>query len=279
MSRARITWIGGPVLRARMEGPFSVYESLSVGSNTAARRSDPVARRRTRRAGLRGHDRTRARRTRSGTGRSLSVPLGPGLLGGIFDGLLRRLPAPRTSVSRVSRPQRRALPFHAVARGRRRPRAGPTFGTVVASAAAVDPRAAVGRGRSSGSRAGEYSDDEQSRCAATDGRRHEIAMQPALARADARVRARPAARKCADDHGPAHPRHALPGGARRARDAAGRLRHRQDGAAGGARQMVRRRRDRLRRLRRARQRDGRGARRVPAARGPAHRAGRSPSAR
>ena len=31
MSRAVITWIGGPVLRARMTGPFTVYEAVSVG--------------------------------------------------------------------------------------------------------------------------------------------------------------------------------------------------------------------------------------------------------
>ena len=31
MSLARVTWIGGPVLRARMEGPFSVHEALAVG--------------------------------------------------------------------------------------------------------------------------------------------------------------------------------------------------------------------------------------------------------
>ena len=29
MSTARITWIGGPVLRARVDGPFHVYEALA----------------------------------------------------------------------------------------------------------------------------------------------------------------------------------------------------------------------------------------------------------
>ena len=91
MSRARITWIGGPVLRARMEGPFSVYESLSVGSNRLLgeviqlRGDELVAQVYEDTTGLEPGDEV------SGTGRSLSVPLGPGLLGGIFDGLLRRL--------------------------------------------------------------------------------------------------------------------------------------------------------------------------------------------
>ena len=31
MSLARVTWIGGPVLLARMEGPFSVHEALAIG--------------------------------------------------------------------------------------------------------------------------------------------------------------------------------------------------------------------------------------------------------
>ena len=31
MSEAVITWVGGPVLRARMRGSFSVYEAISVG--------------------------------------------------------------------------------------------------------------------------------------------------------------------------------------------------------------------------------------------------------
>jgi len=30
--RANITWIGGPVLRARVEGPFSIFEALAVGN-------------------------------------------------------------------------------------------------------------------------------------------------------------------------------------------------------------------------------------------------------
>ena len=31
MSRARILWISGPVLRARAEGPFAMREAVAVG--------------------------------------------------------------------------------------------------------------------------------------------------------------------------------------------------------------------------------------------------------
>src|SRR5512145_2212688 len=32
VSEAHIRWIGGPVLRARMQGPFHLHEALSVGA-------------------------------------------------------------------------------------------------------------------------------------------------------------------------------------------------------------------------------------------------------
>jgi len=91
MSDAVITWISGPVLRARSERAFRIGETALVGSDrllgeviringdeivaqvyedtTGLRPGDPVA----------------------GTGSELSVKLGPGLLGNIFDGLLRPL--------------------------------------------------------------------------------------------------------------------------------------------------------------------------------------------
>ena len=83
--------------------------------------------------------------------------------------------------------------------------------------------------------------------------------------------ARAAAGRRADDHRPAHPRHVVPGGARRAGGDSRRLRHRQDRAAGDAGEMVRRRRHRLCRLRRARQRDGGSVARVSQAHRSAHR--------
>ncbi|MFO1408153.1 MAG: V-type ATP synthase subunit A [Steroidobacteraceae bacterium] len=91
MSFARITWIGGPVLRARMDGPFRVYESLAVGPDRLLgeviqlRGDELVAQVYEDTTGLAPGG------TVVGTGRSLSVELGPGLLGGIYDGLLRPL--------------------------------------------------------------------------------------------------------------------------------------------------------------------------------------------
>jgi V/A-type H+-transporting ATPase subunit A len=91
MSRAVITWIGGPVLRARMFGAFSVYEAVSVGHRRLLgeviqlKGDELVAQVYEDTTGLEPGGEI------AGTGRALSVTLGPGLLGGIFDGLLRPL--------------------------------------------------------------------------------------------------------------------------------------------------------------------------------------------
>ena len=91
MSQAVITWIGGPVLRARMTGPFSVYEAVSVGPHRLLgeviqlKGEELVAQVYEDTTGLEPGESV------AGTGRALSVQLGPGLLGGIFDGLLRPL--------------------------------------------------------------------------------------------------------------------------------------------------------------------------------------------
>lgn len=91
MSTARITWIGGPVLRARTDGDFRVYEAVAVGPRRLLgeiiqlRGQEIVAQVYEDTTGLEPGDEV------AGTGLSLSVPLGPGLLGGIFDGLLRPL--------------------------------------------------------------------------------------------------------------------------------------------------------------------------------------------
>jgi V/A-type H+-transporting ATPase subunit A len=91
VSEAHITWIGGPVLRARMTGSFSVYEAVTVGPRRLLgeviqlKGEELVAQVYEDTTGLEPGD------TVAGTGRALSVKLGPGLLGGIFDGLLRPL--------------------------------------------------------------------------------------------------------------------------------------------------------------------------------------------
>ena len=91
MSHASIQWIGGPVLKARVSDPFQVHEALAVGEQrllgeviqlsgdllTAQVYEDTT--------GLKPGDPV------TGTGLPLSVALGPGILGHIFDGLLRPL--------------------------------------------------------------------------------------------------------------------------------------------------------------------------------------------
>ena len=81
MSLARITWVGGPVLRARVEGPFHVFEALAVGERRLLGRSHPIARRRDRGAGLRRHHGPRARHGRRGTRSSAVSHVGPGFAG------------------------------------------------------------------------------------------------------------------------------------------------------------------------------------------------------
>ncbi len=92
MSEAIIRWIGGPVLHARVtDGEFRLGEAIEVG---AARRPGEVIR-------LKGdelvgqvYEDTTGLRPGDpvhGPGGALSVRLGPGLLGRIFDGLLRPL--------------------------------------------------------------------------------------------------------------------------------------------------------------------------------------------
>ena len=91
MSTARITWVGGPVLRARTEGAFGIFEAVAVGTQgllgevIQLRTDELVAQVYEDTTGLEPGMAVK------GLGRPLSVPLGPGLLGGIFDGLLRPL--------------------------------------------------------------------------------------------------------------------------------------------------------------------------------------------
>jgi V/A-type H+-transporting ATPase subunit A len=91
VSEARIRWIGGPVLRARMQGPFHLHEALSVGAEgllgeiIQLRDAELVAQVYEDTTGMRAGDRV------VGTGQPLSARLGPALIGHIFDGLLRPL--------------------------------------------------------------------------------------------------------------------------------------------------------------------------------------------
>ena len=92
MSRGSIRWVGGPVLRADVEGSFYVHEAVAVGPNGLLGEviqldgDELVAQVYEDTTGLRPGDPVH------GSGEPLSVPLGPGLLGRILDGLLRPLP-------------------------------------------------------------------------------------------------------------------------------------------------------------------------------------------
>ena len=91
MSTAAIHWVGGPVLRADVEGQFHVHEAISVGAKALLGEviqldgEQLVAQVYEDTTGLKPGDPV------TGTGLPLSVPLGPGLLGRILDGLLRPL--------------------------------------------------------------------------------------------------------------------------------------------------------------------------------------------
>ena len=93
MTEARIRWISGPVLRAGTTDVFHIYEAIGVGPSallgeviklssdefTAQIYEDTT--------GLKPGDSV------TGSGQPLSISLGPGILGHIFDGLLRPMTA------------------------------------------------------------------------------------------------------------------------------------------------------------------------------------------
>ncbi|MDH4047906.1 MAG: V-type ATP synthase subunit A [Gammaproteobacteria bacterium] len=91
MTEATIRWISGPVMRARSTGRFHLSEAVLVGERELPGeiiRVDTegiVAQIYEDTTGLKPGDRV------SGTGQRLSIRLRPGLLGNIFDGLLRSL--------------------------------------------------------------------------------------------------------------------------------------------------------------------------------------------
>ena len=93
LADATITWISGPVLRASVSRPFSINEAALVGEQQLL---GEVIRLDGQYAVIQVYEDTTGLRPGdiiSATGAALSVPLGPGLLGNIFDGLLRPLTA------------------------------------------------------------------------------------------------------------------------------------------------------------------------------------------
>ena len=91
MSEARITRIRGPVLQARIDGTFRINEAVAIGDLGLL---GEVLRLEGDRITVQVYEDTTNLRPGSrvrGTGRQLAVRLGPGVLGNIFDGLLRPL--------------------------------------------------------------------------------------------------------------------------------------------------------------------------------------------
>jgi V/A-type H+-transporting ATPase subunit A len=101
-STATIRWISGPVLRARANGPFVLREAIRVGKAgllgevIRLNGDEIVAQVYEDTTGLRPGVEVR------GTGSLLGIALGPGLLGNIFDGLLRPLAAATNRLHRFT---------------------------------------------------------------------------------------------------------------------------------------------------------------------------------
>jgi len=195
VSQAVISWIGGPVLRARMTGPFTVYEAVSVGPRRLLgeviqlKGEELVAQVYEDTTGLEPGV------TVEGSGRALSVQLGPGLLGGIFDGLLRPLTGGEDFQVKAGLGAGTAgrFPFTPQATPGSEIGAGTVLGSVAAARAQsiLVPPGLHGRLEWLAAE-GEYAEDEPvARLAAADGTRHEIAMRhPWPVRTPRPVRAR-----------------------------------------------------------------------------------------
>ena len=91
MSLATVRWIAGPVLHAKKLGPFSLRESVRVGPQSLL---GEVVRINDDEIVVQVYEDTTGLRPGTevhGDGSPLGIRLGPGLLGHIFDGLLRPL--------------------------------------------------------------------------------------------------------------------------------------------------------------------------------------------
>ena len=132
MADANLTWISGPVLRARTQATFRINEAVLVGEQ---RLLGEVIRINGQEAVIQVYEDTTGLRPGdpiSATGSALSVSLGPGLLGNIFDGLLRPLTGQGRYVSPgVDRPDTHTLyPFTPLVKRGDRLSAGKAFAVV-----------------------------------------------------------------------------------------------------------------------------------------------------
>ncbi len=89
MSRAITEWVSGPDIQARPEGTFVMREAVRIGEKGLL---GEVIRIKQSEIVIQVYEDTTGIRPGSlieGEGQPLSIRLGPGILGGIFDGLLR----------------------------------------------------------------------------------------------------------------------------------------------------------------------------------------------
>ncbi len=141
MSEARIKWISGPVLRAVARGAFRMREAVEIGAQGLL---GEVIRIEGEEIVVQVYEDTTGLKPGivvRGTDRPLSVPLGPGLLGRIFDGLLRPLDGTGSPFvlpgRRPSAPRSRH--FEPLAKPGARLAGGTRFGTAAAEGAAARP--------------------------------------------------------------------------------------------------------------------------------------------
>ena len=278
MSRASIRWISGPVLRAVAEGPFALREAVRVGPRALLGEvvrldGDEIV--------VQVYEDTTGMRPGievEGTGLPLAIPLGPGLLGNIFDGLLRPLSGTDSDFVQPGMRHAKAATFAYVSRVKPGDVLPP--GSIIGDATGPSGRVqavvappGVGGEVVAVAAPGDHPDDATvCTVRVAGGGTRELSMCHDWPVRDPAPGPAPAAGDRAAGHRPADHRLPVSGGARRQGGRAGRVRHRQDGAARSAGQGLQRRRHRLSRLRRARQRNGGRARRIPAARRSADRA-------
>jgi V/A-type H+-transporting ATPase subunit A len=139
MSRASIRWVAGPVVRAIAEGPFALREAVEVGPEALLGEvvridGDEIV--------VQVYEDTTGFRPGTavvGHGLPLAIPLGPGLLGNIFDGLLRPLAGKDSAFVRPGMRRAAAAEFAFTPRVRRGDTITP--GAIIGDAAAPGQRA------------------------------------------------------------------------------------------------------------------------------------------
>jgi len=138
VTRATIRWISGPVLRAIAEGSFALREAVQVGPQALLGEvvridHDEIV--------VQVYEDTTGLRPGiavTGSGLPLAIPLGPGLLGNIFDGLLRPLSGADTAFVQAGMRRAAAATFTFVPRLR-------VGDTLAAGAVLGDAQGATGR--------------------------------------------------------------------------------------------------------------------------------------